>query len=137
MEKRKESSMVGDPPADEARIIDALGMAGIALGASKQSASHLMVSVAPKQRGSESLQLARGGARIRSLWTILGRRSCLISRPSASFARLKELFIDMPVSNPSFLGAEDLDPAILGGKWVNCFVCYHIATSTRQDGAGH
>lgn len=84
MKKRKESGMVRDPQADEAQIIDALGMAGIALGASKQSASHLMVSVAPKQRGSESIKLAPGGAKIRSLWTILGRRSCLISRPSAS-----------------------------------------------------
>ena len=53
MKKRKESGIVGDPRADEAQIIDAPAMAGNALGdwgpgLRKQSASHLMVSVAPK-----------------------------------------------------------------------------------------
>ena len=46
-------------------------------------------------------------------------------------SRFKELLIDMPVSNASLLSAEDLDPAILGGKCSNCFTSCHNATSNE------
>lgn len=107
----------------------------------EQSSNHLTLSSQPSSKaGANQLSLC---------WEDLSptdsRRSCLISSPSWRTPicnYFKALFRSLPVINQCRMSFENLDPAIVAGKWPACFVICRKAASTRrtytgESGAGH